>query len=228
VTADIDNDEDYADYVRPILPEVAENYTRLRADKGVNSVIEKLKRKGLSDLELDVLLRNVANLSRDYDTATESWTSKTKRRVQLAKKLRKLAEEVANDPDLRGLGWFTGPTVYADDRAMLDDATSLTDLMNAAAIELDTPETIRVVMIDETISAAEFERRTSPKRKMSRRRYVCLAIFDLLKLYFSDEATTRAPNKETALLASALLQEEIDPNAITQLREGHRRRYYKD
>jgi len=81
----------------------------------------------------------------------------------------------------------------------------------------------------ETLTPTEFERRFRPEKKIPRKSYVLLAIFNLLNPSFVSESNSqterRALNKETEILASVLLQEPIMPGAVTHLREKQRRKY---
>lgn len=63
----------------------------------------------------------------------------------------------------------------------------------------------------------------SVDRKSSLQSYALLSIYDLLEPNFG-----RAPNRETEILASALLRKTINPGTVTQLRKDIRRRYVRD
>ena len=200
-------------------PDVVANYRRIARSNGANEVFATLRRRGVPDHHIEILLRTIAGIPRDWAADNEPWKQAQKRRVRMAKRLRILASEVAGDPDLSRLGFGLGTMACsgADD----DSLQTLANLLEAAAASLETSDVPKVEMLDGTIlTAAEFDRRLRPGRKLPLQSYALLAIFELLEPHFG-----RAPNKEAEALGSILLRKSIKPGTLTQLRKSTRRRY---
>lgn len=198
-------------------PDVVANYRRIARSKGANAVFATLRRRSVPDHHIEILLRTIAGIPRDWAAENEPWKQAQKRRVRMAKRLRALASEVAADPDLSRLGFGLGTCSGADG----DGLQTLTSLLEAAAASLEPSDVPRVAMPNGTIlTAAEFDRRLRPGRKLSLQSYALLAIFELLEPHFG-----RAPNKEAEALGSILLRKSIEPGTVTQLRKSTRRRY---
>ena len=67
--------------------------------------LRKAQGSGYSDHELDIMLRVLPQIPRDWESENESWKQMTRRRTRLAEKLRETAEAVADDPDLKELSF---------------------------------------------------------------------------------------------------------------------------
>jgi len=233
-------------------PEVADNYRRLCCDKRVAEVARELERRSMTLKHIEILFRNIASLPRDWRWENEPWKQVLKRRIRLTKKLRDLAGEIANDPDLGGWCFqIAAEHMNAPDdlvqlsRIQFSDWTSrlhpqrlmrlrtLAQLVDEAARLLEPSDKPRIKMpTGEILSSAEFDRRRRPARKMPLESYALLAIFEMLTSYISfempKERAARAPNRETEILASVLLRTRIKPGTVTQLRKKQRRRYVRE
>jgi len=203
-------------------PEVVANYRRLAKSKDANAVFAKLRRRSVPDYHIEILLRTIAGIPRDWAAENEPWKQAQKRRGRMAKRLRALASEVAGDPDLSGLGFGLGAMACTE--ADGDGFQTLASLLEAAASSLEPRDVPNVETPDGTIlTAAEFDRRLRPRRRASLQSYALLAIFQLLEPHFR-----RAPNKEAETLASILLRKPIKPGTVTQLRKSTRRTYHRN
>ncbi len=174
-----DSFEDWA------LPEVATNYRHLRRDKRVTDVIETLKRRGMSDWDIEILFRNVASIPRDWRSDNETWKQAERRRNRLAKTLRALAKELVADPDLGGLGFEIDRLIYANSSEYLGGAQSLAQILETAVSFLEPGDKPLIQMADgKTLTPREYEGRFRPPRSMPRKSYVLFAIFRLLNPSF--------------------------------------------
>jgi hypothetical protein len=185
----------------------------------------------MTDWDIEILLRNIASIPRDWRSDSESWKQAERRRNRLAKKLRTLAKEIASDPDLGGLGFETSKLIYANSSEDLDGAVSLAQILQTGASFLEPKDKPLIQTPDgEMLTPSEFVRRFRPARSGPLKSYVLLAIFNLLNTSpkTRDRTEHRALNKEAEILASVLLQEDIRPGTLTQLRKKDRRRYGND
>ena len=89
-------------------PEDVANYRRLAGSRRVRDVLAGLRRRGMAEHEIEILLRAVAGIPRDWRDANEDTPERLRRRETLARKLSRLADEVANDPELSGLCFGPG------------------------------------------------------------------------------------------------------------------------
>jgi hypothetical protein len=216
-------------------PEVAANYRRLCRDKRVIDVIETLRRRGLTDGDIEILFRAIASIPRDWLSDREPWKQALQRRNHLAKKLRHLAKEIAGDPDLGGWCFQIASEHLNAPPEHQEGLRTFTSLLEQAARSLE-PYNKPLQQISSgkilPFSAEEFEQRARPARRVLFKSYTLLAIFELLKSYGTPQAKKRseprALNRETEILASVLLQEQIKPGSVTQLRKKDRRRYGRD
>lgn len=205
-------------------PDVAANYRRLSEASDVQAVLGDLKRRAASDRDIEILLRMVAGIPRDWSEENEPWTQTTARRARMAKKLRALASEVDRDPDLRGFAFGPGVVSLNEPDADAEGLTALSGLLEFAAASLEASGLTKVQTPEGAIlTGVEFERQSRPKRQTSLQSYALRRIFDLLEPYFG-----HAPNKATTTLASVLLNKKISPSAVTQLRKDVRRPHYRD
>ncbi len=202
-------------------PDVAANYRRLSEAPDVQAVLGDLKRRAASDRDIEILLRMVAGIPRDWSEENEPWTQTKARRARMAKKLRALASEVDRDPDLRGFAFGLGVISLNELDADAEGLTTLSSLLEYVASTLVADGRAKMQMADGTVlTREEF---LQPKRRASLQSYALHRIFDLLEPYFG-----HAPNKATTTLASVLLNKKISPSAVTQLRKDVRRPHYRD
>ena len=197
-------------------PEDVANYRRLTRSSRVRDVLATLRRRGMAARQIEILLRLIAGIPREWRDANEDTPERTKRRATLAHKLSRLADAVANDPELSGLCFGPGQISFntpPEERAGL---TTLADAMREGAAQL---EPIKIPLPRPRGGAGQL----AADRKSNLQSYALLAIFDLLAPHF-----TRAPNRETETLASVLLGKTIKPGTLTQLRKATRRSYFRD
>ncbi len=211
-------------------PAAADLRRRLRNDNNVAAVLTQLKRRGLAERTAEILLRNLARIPDDWENDKEPWPQTVKRRERLSKKLRNLADEIANDPDLGQLSFEIRKTYLngEPDPGMV----TLAQMLRSEAKHLEPSDRPYVRKPDGTlVTAHEFERSIRPQRQVAKRAYILLAVFDLLQSYSGISNAgrhSRAPNREAEILAGVVLGETIPPGTLTQLRKGDRRRYYRD
>lgn len=220
-----------ASFENSVSPETAASYRRLRRSKRVADATELLKRRGMTDETVEILFRNIASIVQEWRSDNESWKQAEQRRSRLAKKLRTIGKEVALDPDLGGLGFEIGKTVYATSLEDLNGVQSLAQFLEIGISFLESNGKPRVCMPSgEALTFSEFERRFRPSKRMPLKSYVLFAIFDLLHSFpaLSGPDKTRSLNKEAEILASVLLKQKIRPGTVTQLRKKVRRRYTRD
>jgi len=197
-------------------PEDVANYRRLVGSRRVRDVLAILKRRGMAEHEVEILLRTVAGIPRDWRDANQDTSERQRRRATLARKLSRLAEEVVTDPELAGLCFGPGQISFNTPPEERVGLTTLADAMREGAAQL---EPIKIPLP----RPSGGPRQLSADRKSNLQSYALLAIFDLLAPRFS-----RAPNLETETLASVLLAKTIKPGTLTQLRKGARRSYFRD
>ncbi|MEM9617797.1 MAG: Arm DNA-binding domain-containing protein [Pseudomonadota bacterium] len=116
--------------------------------------------------------------------------------------------------DLRGALNAVSYRTPKDDREGL---TSLSDCIKAGAEELELLSRHAIASTE----AASNEPNAATERTIALKKFAIKEIFELI-----DKPEKRAPNKETAVLASILLKKEVSPNDVTQIRKAERRRYY--
>jgi hypothetical protein len=215
------------------VPEIAAHYRRLCRNKRVAEVIRTLKRRGMTDWHAEILLRNVASIPQDWRSENEPWKQAQKRRNRLGKKLHNLAKEISSDPDLGGWCFQISAEHMHAPPELRHGMRTIAGLLEEAAVFLE-PHDKPLIKISngEFLSPAEFQRRTRPARKVPFTSYALLAIFELLRVYIQPAANERleprALNKETEILTSVLLKEQITPGTVTQLRKKTRRRYARE
>src|SRR5712671_6140720 len=217
-----------------VPPATAVTYRRLRRDKRVAEVIGTLKRRhGMTDKNIEILFRNIVSIPRDWQSENEPWKQAHKRRNRLGKKLHNLAKEIRSDPDLGGWCFqITGEHLNAppEDR---DGMRTLAGLLQEAAFFLEPrDEPLMKISDGAFLSPAQFDQRKRRARKVPCSSYALLSIFELLMACISPAANERpeprALNKETEILASVLLNEQIKPGTVTQLRKKPRRHYVRE
>lgn len=196
-------------FIESVPQEVADNYSRLHSDARLDPVFETLKRRGMKGWDIDILLRRIALIRQEWETENERWKKRQERRAAMAKKIRKLAAQAAADPDLSGLR-LSGDTIAyncpPDVPGVEDRLRSFAEVLEIGASLLEEPE-----------------EPDGPESSTRLQTFVLLGIFELLKRHFK-----RAPNQETEALGAVLLQTEIKPGTMTQLRKKVRRVYYRD
>ena len=213
------DDPENIGFEEPVNLAVAANYRRLKEDPDSTALLAKLKGrkiKPFSDWDIEILLRTIAGIPRDWKIDNERTAVRAKQRATLARKLSRLANEVDSDLELSGLCFgsdYISSNTPPEERAEL---LTLAEAMRLGAAEL--------APVDLTMLGSE-PRANKPEmaRRISLQSYALLAIFEYLKPHFG-----RAPNRETEILASALLGEPIRQGTVTQLRKNERSRHYRD
>ena len=202
-------------------PDVVANYRRLARSKRADAVFATLKRRSVTDYQIEILLRAIAGIPRNWAAENEPFKQAQQRRARMAKRLRALAFEVAADPDLNKFSFGFGAAAYNELDGNIEGLQTFASLLEMAAVSLEPSNTLRVKTSDGAIlTAAEYDRISRPGRKLPLRSYALHAIFELLKPHFG-----RAPNRETETLGSILLRKPIKPGTVTHLRKSTRRRY---
>jgi len=197
-------------------PEDIANYRRLVGSRRVRDVLAALKRRGMAEREIEILLRTVAGIPRDWRNTNEDTPERQRRRATLARKLSRLAKEVEEDPELSGLCFGPGQISFNTPPEERVGLTTLAGAMREGAAQL---EPVKIPLPRPRGDTGQL----SADRKSNLQSYALLAIFDLLVPHFR-----RAPNLETETLASVLLAKTIKPGTLTQLRKSTRRTYFRD
>jgi len=195
-------------------PEDVANYRRLARSQRVRDVLAVLRRRGMADHQIEILLRTVAAIPRDWRDANQDTPECIRRRAALARKLSRLAGEVEKAPELSGLCFGLGQISFNTPPEELGGLTTLADAMREGAAQLAP---IRVPLPRGSTG------QPSATRKLGLQGNALLVIFGLLAPHFR-----RAPNLETEALASVLLGKTIKPGTVTQLRKTTRRTYFRD
>ncbi len=204
-----------------VSSELAANYKRLWKDVRVTATVAALKRHGVSSGAIEILLRNFSTLPKDWHSEHETWKRVEQRRAGLTKKLLLLAKEIDDDPDLGGICYGIHTTTYNTPADQRGDMRSLSQLLGDAASWLEPCE--QAIIEPGTgplLTGREFERNSRPTRMEPLKTFVLRSIFERLKPHYK-----RAPNIETEIIASVLLQTPIKPGTVTQLRRKERRPY---
>lgn len=199
--------------------EIASFNKRFCVDQRASEVIASLRRRGMDDREIVVAFRLIARVPKEWELEKEPDGKAAKRRAALADKLKKLASEVENDPDLSGLCFGINTISYGTPKDDRKDLTSLADCIREGVRELDPdlPPAIKV-----SITTPD-KPRDGNERTIALKKFAIEHIFGLI-----NKPEKRAPNKETATLTSILLGEDISANDVTQARKAERRKYFRD
>ena len=199
--------------------EVASFSIRFRDDPRASEVLSSLRRRGMSDREIVIAFRLIARIPREWEIEKEPDGKAAKRRAALAEKLKKLASEVENDPDLSGLCFGINTISYGTPNDDREGLTSLAEYIKKGAEELE----LLSHHITASTETALNEPNADTERTFALKKFAIKEIFELI-----EKPEKRAPNKETAVLSSILLGEDVSANDVTQARKNERRRYYRE
>lgn len=192
---------------------------RFHNDQRAGETLSSLRRRGMSDREIVIAFRLIARIPKEWETEKEPDGKAAKRRAALAEKLKKLAAEVENDPDLSGLCFGINVVSYGTPKDERKDLTSLADCIREGIKDLESHSPPASKLAGTTPDAPE----ESIERTIALKKYAIKEIFELI-----DKPKKRAPNKETAALVSILLNENVSANDVTQARKPQRRRYFRE
>lgn len=198
-------------------------YNRIRCDPRTPDAIIALKKIGLGDHYIKIVIRLISNLRRDWLTDREAPRMAERRRDELASKLRKLIPEIEADPDISGLYFGANCIVIGGKPDPNDGLLSLAECLEIAATQLESVK-IADEIIKKERAKSDQETLSETLEKIAKeiplKRYAILRTFDLLT-----QEGKRAPNKAVAQLVSLALDEEVKPNDVTQARKGVRKQY---
>lgn len=140
--------------------------------------------------------------------------------------MRLLADDLNNDPETSWFfptyGGIEGRQPSLNTFKSLNDPLSLADWLLACAESLEAG-----------FSSDELSKPLKNRRGVQLKSFVINGVYFWIEHYLAAGRrlgivnSSRAKNKETALLASALLDENITANDVTQTRQTHRKRYHK-
>ncbi|MFL6689801.1 MAG: hypothetical protein ACJ8IR_06380 [Alphaproteobacteria bacterium] len=201
----------------------------MQENEAVAGILTQLKEGGFSERAAEILLRNLAGIPDEWEQDKEPWPQTVKRRARLSKKLRALADDIANDPDLGQLSFDIRATYLNGEPE--PGMVTFAQMLRSEAEGLEPNDRRRLVNADGvSMTASEYEKSTRPQRQVAERAYTLLAVFDLLQSFTKHKPNRppRAPNREAEILAGIVLGEIIPAGTLTQLRKGDRRRYYRD
>lgn len=145
----------------------------------------------MAEHEIEFLLRNISDIPRDWRGENEQTAVRNRRRMTLARKLSKLAQEVADNPELSGLCFDAGLiscNIPPEERKGL---LTLAAAMHEGVAELERNGRMAPI-------PSAYANNLPMTRKIRLKSYALLAIFDLLAPYF-----TRAPNRESEILSAS-------------------------
>jgi len=199
--------------------EIASFNQRFRNDPRASEVLSSLRQRGMDDREIVIVLRLIARIPQEWETEKEPDGKAAKRRAALASKLRKLATEVENDPDLSGLCFGINTISYGTPKDDRKGLISLADCIKEGEREIEpySPQKLEAAIPASKMLDDKTERTIALKK------FAIKEIFALI-----EKPEKRAPNKEAAALVSILLNEEVSANDVTQARKLERRRYFRE
>jgi hypothetical protein len=190
-------------------------HAELARDPRVTRALDRLKRAGLNDVALRSLLEAVAQLPHRHERLMqETAPEAAKRRRDLAALMRELAQALDADPDAEFYPRYAGAEGEEPRQPVCADYRLRADELSLAA------------WLD--MCSMHLEATHDPFRLVSRRGHENLKGFVVRGVaHFVGRAMGggRARNVETALLASAILDEDVSPNDVTHANRDGRRRY---
>lgn len=199
------------------------NLAKLQSDPRVVEAEDRLKKVGITDAWWVGLLERVAKLPDIHkQRMKETKPEADRRRSDLAERMRGLAVAIDSDPEAsRFFPKYSGeqPKLLVTDSR--GDLLSLADWLRDSAEHLQAGSSF-----DEWVLADNRCEEMKP--------FVVRGVAHWIEHYLTSGreygcvSTTRAKNKETALLASALLDVEINANYVAQANRKNRRRYSKE
>lgn len=208
----------------PSQSSIASNYDRLCNSMRIKRIGEILERRGMTARGYELLLRSVAMIPGHWKESNETWKQAEARRSRLAGKLRRLARELRDDREANLISFSAELAAYTGIRQEPGVMLTFADLMDIEASFLEGSDTPHCQTLDgKILTAREYDRSVRPQRSIPLRSYAVKAIFDLLQPHFK-----RAPNKETEIFASVLLQEKVGPGTVSHMRKADRRHYVKE
>ena len=199
--------------------EIASFNKSFRDDPRASEILSSLRRRGMENREIAIAFRLIARIPKEWEIEKEPDGKATKRRATLAEKLKKLATEVESDPDLSGLCFGTNAISYGTPKDDREGLTSLSDCIKAGAEELELLSRHATASTE----AASNEPNAATERTIALKKFAIEEIFELIY-----KPEKRAPNKETAALASVLLGANVSANNVTQARKAERRKYFRE
>jgi|GEM_PF-4628252 len=199
--------------------EIASFNKRFCADPCADELLTSLRRRGMGDREIVIAFRLIARIPREWEIEREPESKTAKRRATLAAKLRKLAAEVENDPDLSGLCFGANTISYGTPNEDREGLISLADCIKEGLAELE----LQLPLINAVAGNKPDDQKHTPDRTIALKKFAIREIFA-----FISKNEKRALNKETAMLTSILLSENVTANDVTQARKSERRKYYRD
>ncbi|MFZ2031083.1 MAG: hypothetical protein WAU68_12285 [Vitreimonas sp.] len=208
-----------ADFPDSVPAEVAAIYHRLQTHVEVGSVMDKVRRRGADEHEIEIIYRRAALAKHDWAIEDAA-----RRRSRVGDRLRVCAAAVETSPELGGFWLEVGTMSFSPLPVEPGDLQDLPawgpgQLMPFSAL-LDVAATFAGQA--DGLDEASPDSRTV-QRAIAQQRFVLPEIFDLLVPYFS-----RAPNLEAETLASEVLGRHIAHGTMTRLRKNERRRYARD
>src|SRR3954447_23311273 len=199
-----------------VTPEVAARYRRLQTNQASAGVLVQLKRRGFTEQTTEFLLRNLARIPDEWEKDKEPWPQTVKRRARLSKKLRALADDIANDPDLGQLSFDIRATYLNGEPE--PGMVTFAQMLRSEAQGLEPNDRIRITNPDGvSMTGSEYERSIRPQRQVAKCAYTLLAVFKLLQSFANEpsDRDRRAPNREAEILAGVVLEETVPPGTLT-------------
>ncbi len=201
----------------------------LRKDARVVEAEKLLKNAGFSDEWWEGLLERILNLPYQHERASrETRSEAATRRRKLAEKMKKLADEMDNDIELRN--FFPAIRGSKSDKdCFLLNTWSGNGLLSLGEWVRECAE-----LLEEMSLSGKDKYKFSTRFGLSLKSFVIRGVYGLIDHYLAIGhdlkvvTTKRAKNKETALLASAILGKQVTAHQVTKIHEKVRRSYFKE
>ena len=180
---------------------------RLGTDPRTEDARQRMQRRGLKDADVWALvIKELATVPGWYEILQrETQPARDARREKLTRKIEYLADALRDDPEARLLRVYDHASVTSSN---ISNRPTVADYLTDIAEHYETRSSL--------LDGSRFD------RKQSLRTFALKMALDFLTeaLY-----VRRAPNREAELLVSALLNEDVPPGTLTQIRKKERRKY---
>ena len=184
-----------------------EHLNRLRTDPRADMARQRMQRRGLRDADLwAYVIKELSSVPNWYAILQgETQPARDTRRDKLARKIEDLAEALRGDSEARLLRIYDYASITSSN---IVNRPTLADYLTDVAGHYETRSS--------HLDGSRFD------RKQSLRTFALKTALDFLTEAL---CVRRAPNREAELLVSALLNEDVPPGTLTQIRKKERRKY---
>jgi hypothetical protein len=210
--------------------EVAAIYWRLRRSTIVWDLKAKLKRRGVTDANFNVLLQKISELPLTWKSLVHSRAlARTAKLSQMAKHLRRLAKIAELDGELR-----TFPVRL--DMSERNSGSSmcfypLGAFLLSAAAQIDASRERIESLKHQSTSVRSEQSRKLRNRTITRKSFVVLGIYNAvheqLRSTAHSQKASRPLNKECAAVAEIVLSDRVRTYDISRLRKGKGKQHHR-